>query len=616
MLLLDLNPASDFLVDECDGRPVWPIRTLAEQEALAATADLFGAEVRYTRGKPGSPHRTSGEVVVGLGDEVADAGRLYAHLTGRTFRHAPDAGEIYRPAPPAILVTSYDQLDSQMLTSLYWPDRATVPGIICGSEPAQLRRQVLCRAAAASLTMTAERPSRTINLLDAGLDAADPDLVDGRPETEGRPGPRLEPGKPFDVLTVFTHSDGVDAYLGPALTLCSMLAESEGADEKRSPCCKVSGFCHRHSKPLDDALTSGHLLAPHAITARVFAFLVCNGALVAGAPVDSRWGLAPQMLDNPRIGCLVTTWDLNFSDTADIDVLLHALDTSGTIGQAVAQYNKSPVARRSGSRLCLFGDPRLPSRTGAGSTRVRRTSSDTAVPDDIGELAFSRARLEVAVARLAAGSGDGPVGERQRRQILSAQRALESLLEYERRYWTGNSQDGSLQRMEESLRTELIADLHRRRTLPVDDWFALSRRDAIEWRLSRCPACGLDAKSTRVRLRVPGVSPRRLLACARCGIVEDMAAGLPLRLRIDRLQGIVHLEGNLPRTRWSGALQIHSQFDSSCRISPWPSLPDGSAAPGMQTPLPWPAGPLRVSVIVVRGWVMSYVGQEISSCPT
>jgi hypothetical protein len=156
-----------------------------------------------------------------------------------------------------------------------------------------------------------------------------------------------------------------------------------------------------------------------------------------------------------------------------------------------------------------------------------------------------------------------------------------------------------------------IAALHPRlgnnmRSAVLD--YALSRGKLFEnWmpfmRISRamaprpCPVCNRKADTLEALMRPPGVYARRLVICPICGVVEDVPVGSDIRMELTGRR--LHLHGTLPQHRWVAGIVIQSSYLVESIQLMWPATGHGTLAPSAELPERWPAGPLRISTVIV-----------------
>ncbi|HEU5060872.1 MAG TPA: hypothetical protein VFU21_30285, partial [Kofleriaceae bacterium] len=328
-------PAHDHLVDR-DGEPVWPLRSPEDRQAVEVVAGLFAAELAFVRGRAGLA-RASWEEVVAVGAEHEREARLHAHLTCRRFRGVRSAAALAIEAPPAVVVTSLDHL-SPALTDAVHRGGAGPGFVVAGAGP--LRRQVLRRAAAARLVTPAAVPRADLHPFAEPVARAHP--VSARGDAGDRVRALIAAGA--GVLSVLTHSDGVDASLGD-LVLCPMGEPVAGADPARSPSCWSSGICHRLSRPLEEALTSGRIARADEIRCRVLLWNACFTLAYPGDPLDPRWSLLARLLEAPGIGAVAIAPDLSHDTAASLEPLAAALARGVRRGDALGEHNRHPVRR-------------------------------------------------------------------------------------------------------------------------------------------------------------------------------------------------------------------------------------------------------------------------------
>lgn len=607
MLFVDRNPSTD-LVSGPRGRSVWPIRDEADWGAVSGACALRAITVTEVAGHPAVPARTHGAVVAFGDAAVCEMARLYAHLTGRAYM--PD-GLADLPGD-AVVVTTFAGLTSDLLASLYSNGNAgAAPGLICATDAAGLRRQVLVRAISAvfpdldaDLPWTAIFPVEAVGARRRG----DLRVLDGAsPAAEVRDAITARSG----LLAIATHSDGVDAMLAPSLVLCGISAGQLATPLDREPSCLVSNHCHRFGVPVAGVAELGATVTPADIATHVMVFDTCFGTLAADAPITIERGLGRQLVENLGIGALATTWELTILDPDKLQGLVADLRGGMRLGQAVARFNRSAVARRHAARLALFGDPRM--RFTPRAAEIRKgvepvAASPAPSPAMLQELAFSRACLEQGVADLSGqlascGADTAPV----RRQLAMAVHTLGMLRRFELACWRGVVDGESAA----TLRRALVEDAFVRR--PFDDWKTFA--DKTDWSQCHCAGCGAPSWAGVLGVRVPGVSRRRVVLCPRCNLSEDMPAHVHINLRFDATTGMCRLAGKPPERDWSAALIVRTRNETHDRMWEWPAAPDGGPAEEMQMSEPLPPGPVRVAVILAHGGWLAWTATDAHGGP-
>src|SRR6476661_8436389 len=112
---------TDFLVDR-GGKPVWPVRNPSEEAELQGLAHIFGSTIKQSgASSAGSTVPLSDEVVCACGEEAKEPARLYAHLTGRHYAAVESFEALKQHRRPAILVTTLENVTSELLRYLYEP---------------------------------------------------------------------------------------------------------------------------------------------------------------------------------------------------------------------------------------------------------------------------------------------------------------------------------------------------------------------------------------------------------------------------------------------------------------------------------------------------------------
>lgn len=609
-LRLDTQPGSDLLVDP-DGHPVWPVRSQEELVDIECTAKVMGGRLKRLTGIAGNAV-IGREEVVSFDAEAHDAARLYAHLTGRRHRAMDSMAGLRHSRFTSVIVTTVDRLTAGFMEVLYQRGRSAV-GIVAADSADALRRQVLVRAAAAALPACGKRPgSVAINpTVDMGRWASRKDEILGglvAPDAIRRAMARGSP-----VLTLATHGDGMDADL-ESLVLCRISKPPGQADPARVPGCLVSGYCHRLRRPLPQALISKEIMSPDDVSARVFIFAPCFGILVKDAAVDPRWTLGMRLAGNPNIGALLTTWELSFAEPRAFDVLVRDLRAGFSLGHAVARFNRTDAGRN--CRLCLFGDPRVsvahpdPAAPVATVARSRRRFSPVDTPPTIGRgdggvaLSFFRSYLDNAILEYSAEDTGGPL-RKMDPSLSSAYRALGALKRF-----AASSHPSDSDSRAETMRRAILHQMFCR-GLTLNNWLRNVVESVIDWKSCKCWACGGPARTAIVTLSLDSADRRRLLACARCNLVEDVQAGATIRFKLNARDMSLRITGRLPRKHWNAALQLRSPTPDYRRTWEWPTAPDGRPAKAWRCPDAVPPGPIRVAFVLVQNYTFNCISTEV-----
>jgi len=587
--------------------PVWPIQSEDDLRALQDLARVFSARLEEVPWRAGEV-KVGRELVVGLGEGVSDAARLYAHLTRRRFVAAADLREL-RSAPPAsVVVTTPVWLSNEFLSLLQEsPPRSGMTGIVCAGTQELLRRQTLLKSAAAALHTPAE--THRVDIM--------PTVPLGRRTWKGREmlGERAAGidlrsalGKGAGVLTIQTHFDGLDAYLGPAFTLCGMDSPPQGLDEERSPRCRLTNFCHRYGDSVERTLKAGVLLPPEVISARVFVWDVCKGVLPRDGVLDSNWGLIHRLLASHTIGALITSWEVVLTSPNYLEPLLPPLVWGEAVGRGLKNYLRSKAARQTGRRMCLFGDPRVR----ANLTRVARRpalSRRADGPPPVSEShalrigSYGRGRVNFPKALLV--EALPKLSDEQRRLCVEA---LAHISVYESGLTERNRKVRRGEDSGKEMRRAALRFFFQRGCVISKDWVGLAEfYNAIKQR--HCFGCGTPANTLVGKFHEPAISRRRLMICPHCGVVEDAPTRSSIKLAFQEEEMTARIGGLLPRSHWDAGLMIQSKLPSDNLWLEWPSRTDGSPAESLLLRRPLPAGPLDLAFFLMSNEDIAIVSQ-------
>lgn len=343
------RPAA-LLVDS-QGAPVWPIGSDEDLIALQAILDVLGGRVREVA-RPSEARATlpvCGERVFAIGRSAVH-GRLYAHLTGREFAGAGALDEL-SIGGPSVVVCALEDLTIELLERLSDTTSRLPTGVGVIAAPAsELRRRALVSSASA-------RPWPQFSRKRVMVSGRVRSRQDGERCIVGtgsnRADSRLALSLGAGLLVLEAHSDGFDAALPGPAALCEVACP--GAQLAGSPPrCVRTGRCARHDLSLDEARADGYLVAPGEIAAGVFVWSTCFGVISGTAGFSVDWSLLGSLLANPRIGAVITSWNVAFIEGQHL-TLYDTLDSGESAGTGVHRFNLTTT----GAPMCLFGDPRI-----------------------------------------------------------------------------------------------------------------------------------------------------------------------------------------------------------------------------------------------------------------
>lgn len=578
------------------GRPVWPVTNYADAAVLAGVASMFGSSLRFVPSEAigGSIGCIGDDVVVSLDQAVTRQAELYAHLTRRTHLCAcveelPDIDRV------AVVVAPARELTSRLYEALFeisvCSGRAV--GILSGSSEDALWSQVVVRSAASAFPSPPPLgdvdlfPTMPFDIMKgitrviAGGRCSDDDL-------------REILGTPASMMTLSSHADGVDLFLGAGRVLCPF---ADGlrlpTSVEQSPRCEVTGYCHRLEQPRDRALASGALFEPSAIRAQQLVINSCLAFLPADGVVSPEWGLGLAFADSPGIGAVIGSWETTFSAPSIVPNIVTLLHSDERVGVSVANLNRRAVSDARLPRLCLFGDP---------ETRCARLGP----PDALRAMTEDwDSESSQAIEKL-----DSPPTETGR--LVGLQSILDTAAEFGKPSDSLEAARLTIRVLRQELngvRTKLTED-ERRRVNEATLNYAIERGRLSEGWTSlvghvefaeerKCGFCDTRVRPIRAHLGEPTLRPRLLVTCPRCGVVADIPEGTSISLRMSGPSKLTLVDPPHLPDDWIGALLVASSLSSDDISLPWPRSSHGQPSRQFVIPAPLPPGPLRLSVFLI-----------------
>lgn len=472
-----------------------------------------------------------------VGEAAQAVASALAQATGRRFA-ADGAAAVLGPTD--MLVALADNLSDRHLDAVEATVGASIPGIIVGRDPTELRAKAA--ASLAALAAPPEGPPLRLDIapqLPIGLIDGEGFALAGRHADAAALRTLLERGESLVSLT--GHGDGIDGDLGQ-LVLCPVDRPFLAAPAARAPTCRISGHCHRCDAGLSSQRLASRQLHPSAIRARAMIWNTCVGWPSRRSFVDRTFGAGLRLAESPSIGALVTTSRISLASPVTIDGLTAALLRGVPIGEAVASHNAGPAARRAGHRLLLFGDPLL---------RV--------APDLAGEAAPPPPRCRAGPARRTPPRAfvQAPAASPADRRLFTAMAALRSEDVAEKRAGFA----------------EIGASLARGGLEGA--WVREGTR--LGTRSARCPHC--RAPAVRHDLQLGPKETRHLLICRRCEVAADLPERPLIAVRFGA-RGVcrVTVRGPAADLFWLGAIVARRCLPYATVTTLWPQAPDGAPA--------------------------------------
>ncbi len=585
-VILALETSSGRLYKR-DDQPVWPVSSPIERQSLERMVSSLGGTVKFVD-EADEGTLTGDELVIGLGTGAHEHARLYAHLTRRACELVESLEQLSAFPQAVVVVTTYAHVTEQLMDRLY--DRhpiATAPGVIFSYDDEQLSAQILARAAARHCSHRHFSRRRidvnpTINF--GAQMSREFSIVGGRAKpSEFREALSCGAG----LLTLYSHSDGIDAYLREQLDL--VLCPIENADPSSAPSpapsCVMTGICHRCRKPMSEVMGSDILLAPEVVKANILVYCVCWGLYPSQHVHSPEYALSRRLIGSFNIGALITSWEINIQRLPLTAGLFHDIARGLTLGEALARHLSTSEARANYHKLCLIGDPaiRLPPSNIhdplANIQQVQRPRVPSA--QCMGGLTL----LRLMTNSFSSGNNDDH----------AAQRALAALVEYETMLAEGLRHDAGLV---DRFRQQLLAYLTNQDTMLSKCWAKFAEAVEVVPEKAACSVCGRRTLLREFSMRIPGAKARRERTCPSCGSIEDCPADRSMSMSVEP-GGLMRLHGELPKSSWCARISVERFYTPETYKWDWPAAPSGEPMPSFQVPIAWPLVPFRLSVILV-----------------
>jgi len=567
-----------------DGLPVWPVRNAAERQALERIVSTLGGEVRFV--SSAEPKLLTGpELVVGLGPGAHEQARLYAHLTRRCclpLEHIEELNDVPRVA---VVVTTFAHVNESLFDLLYGRDRIDrAPGVVFSYEDEDLTSQVLTRAAALYCSPASlERRRVDVNpTLDFGCEESpEYTFVGGKSDASHF---REALSCAAGLLTLYTHSDGIDAYLRKDLVLCPIQSVAGGGRAARQPSCVISGICHRCRRPMSEVLGTEMLLAPDIVRAHVFIYCACWGLYPSPGVHSTEFSLSRRFLQSFTIGALVTSWEINIQRLPLVSRLFHDVARGVSIGEALALHLASEEARGHHHKLCLIGDPAIRLPPSEIHDPLEGIQALTKPPPPSDRCMAGLGLLRLMIHQYAQEGADSS-------NILPILAGYESMLA------SGRQHDIELAHR---FRRGMVSFLASQDTMLSKTWTQFTLATQSLPNRSACSVCGRRTVERVYSLRIPGAVARVETMCPSCGSIEDCPVDRRMSMRVES-SGLIQLSGALPDSQWWARVTIERFFTQETHGWDWPPAATGEPLSHFQVPTPWPTVPFRLSVILVYG---------------
>jgi hypothetical protein len=570
-----------------DGRPVWPVRSAGEREGLERMVATLGCRVEYLS-DAAEQKFTGPQLVVGLGIEAYEDAGLYAHLTGRRCELVNDLEQLSQFPEASVVVTSYRFVNEELLDRLYdRPSISTAPGLIFSYADEGLAAQVLARSAALHCRAgNFERRRVDVNpTISFGVQTSSTYSIIGGEASPSEFRDALASGA--GLLTLYTHSDGIDAFLRDDLVLCPIDSTYESNQPSPAPSCVLTGICHRCSRPMTEVIGTPVLLAPEIVKAQVLVYCVCWGLYPSQRVHSPAYALSRRLLESFSIAALITSWEINIQRLPLTAGLFHDIARGLTLGESLALHLSAPEARSTHHKLCLIGDPELRLAPEDVADPLANIQRFTKPPAPSQQCMADLTLLRLMVYRCTQTDEESRTHE----QVLT------TIAEYENMLVAGVSYDPDLAAR---FRRGLVEYLTSQDTMLSKCWNHYTLTTEVLPDKKPCLICGRRTVARLFSLRVVGAKQRRETFCPSCGSIEDVAVDRQMSFAVEPT-GLMRLAGAVPVADWHARVTVERFFTRETFSWEWPAAPTSEPAPSFQVPRPWPRVPFRLSLIMVHG---------------
>lgn len=414
------------------------------------------------------------------------------------------------------------------------------------------------------------------------------DLYEVLGNSAGRRDVRAALASGAGVLNVVTHSDGIDALLGPGI-LCPIGNWPPARHNHKTPACVITGRCHRSGQSLEEVRTADFVISPALIRARVLLWQGCFGIRFQDSVVEPVWGLLPHFLANSSLGAVLTSWEVILPRPEISRLFIQFLFCGLSLGEALFATMEYPAAQAVGWRLCLFGDPSLKLPLIDFHDGITQNPTDERPAKPFGwkrssaQWGFIRTYLTLALEHCS-----GEVAN-------LAKDALAAAVDLEQRM-SAQVPRTQTRDLDRQMRRALLKYFCRRGTVPAHDWMKLAENFSTQG-TEHCDTCRQRTRTTVIRLG-SGRWIRSLKMCPLCGIIEDKPRDW-FSISIKVSDACAVLKGEFPRSHWTASLLVEPPLKERGFGVAWPRNPAGAPIRTFRLPRSIPPGPITLAFGIV-----------------
>ncbi|KZR75466.1 hypothetical protein [Prochlorococcus marinus] len=563
------------LVTKGPKMPVWQVRNEIELKALRAITNEFNGSMHKVDASQVEPAtwRFRKGLVLGIGIKNFNEAIIYSHLTNRNVCLIKDIPQDYKGRRPEVIVTTIEYIDSILLEFAAINQEKAIIGLVASEKKEDLYLRVLVSSAAAKLCGPVNDNNLIIDirpLEKKGIIKKKNKIIAGSLVINAELRSIINKGAP--IVTLLSHSDGIDAFMGNAI-LCTQKDVYNHKSNENIPLCLEKGYCHRIGANIEEALLDEQLIDTSILRGRVLVLGICSGLLLPGSLADPRFGIAIRLNENYKIGAFITCWSIVPANAATFETISTELSNSLSVGKALDRVQKRNTFYPSIlHRLVLFGDPAvkvIPCKSSTNSSNAKQKEIDEI--DYRNEMA-ERTQEQIGIKRVSLKKKEDDFYD-----------FLMNIIRIQMQYSNKPNDNNEMKKTYSILKEYRInpnADSRRKLFKSILTWF--DTRDTILSKLwltfsdyvthettSCCPVCNRNMDEWLGHFDKLLLNSRRVCICPACGIIQDTYPEIDFHIDIGS-SNTMCINGTLPESPNQGIIHIGSSNVSDNIVLPWP----------------------------------------------
>jgi len=303
--------------------------------------------------------------VVAASEEVKESAQRYAALTGRDPHRVCMLDDLPAGVHPAVVVTLSRSVSARTFRRLYDHDAdagaGAAAGLLIASNVEELNRVLLKSAASVACAGLLEAKQLAMIYADHDFPAIHRGPHSFLSGTSAKADVLEAVSTGVPIVAVFTHNTDFDLRLSPTLQLCPYPPGAAPRPDPLPPCLQSDRCTRLAGLPArGQAWRDQRIVGFPMLKAGVLVVHSCS-VVRTGKPtfIAAASNLGNFLSADASYGACITTWkqELAPGDGSSLNTLLNDVASGQAVGCALAQFNRSDVAKASGARLCLLGDP-------------------------------------------------------------------------------------------------------------------------------------------------------------------------------------------------------------------------------------------------------------------